>query len=80
MRLIPEVRVPFDHLGSRVANTGASFATGVASAQFALGISPAKPDFGVADGLTYVEPEGNEVVTVGATSFGAQPCDHDASR
>ena len=60
--------------------SGSSFATGVASAQFALGISPAKPDFGVADGLTYVEPEGNEVVTVGATSFGAQPCDHDASR
>ena len=36
LRLIPEVRVPFDHLGSRVANTGASFATGVAYLLFAL--------------------------------------------
>ena len=36
MGLIPEVRVPFDHLGSRVANTGASFATGVAYLLFAL--------------------------------------------
>ena len=35
MRLIPEVCVPFDHLGSRVANTGASFATGVAYLLFA---------------------------------------------
>jgi hypothetical protein len=26
MRLIPEIRVPFANIGSRVANTGASFA------------------------------------------------------
>jgi hypothetical protein len=30
MFLIPEIRAPFDHVGNRVANTGASFATGVA--------------------------------------------------
>ena len=28
MRLIPEIRVPVANIGSRVANTGASFATG----------------------------------------------------
>ena len=36
MRLIPEIRVPLDHMGSRVAHTGASFATGVAYLLFAL--------------------------------------------
>jgi hypothetical protein len=36
MRLIPEVRIPFDHVGSRVANTGASFAFGVAYLLFLL--------------------------------------------
>ena len=36
MRLIPEIRVPFDNIGSRVANTGASFALGVAYLLFAL--------------------------------------------
>ena len=30
MHLIPEIRVPFDRIGSRVAHTGASFTTGVA--------------------------------------------------
>lgn len=30
MILIPEIRAPFDHIGNRVAHTGASFATGVA--------------------------------------------------
>ena len=30
MVLIPEVRAPFNHIGDRVAHTGASFATGVA--------------------------------------------------
>ena len=30
MILIPEIRAPFDHIGSRIADTGASFATGVA--------------------------------------------------
>ena len=30
VRRVPEVRVPFDHVASRVANTGASFALGVA--------------------------------------------------
>ena len=30
MRLISDIRVPFDHIGNRVAHTGASFATGVA--------------------------------------------------
>jgi hypothetical protein len=36
MRLIPEIRVPLDNIGSRVANTGASFALGVAYLLFAL--------------------------------------------
>jgi len=36
MRLIPELRVPFDHVGSRLANTGASFGFGVAYLLFAL--------------------------------------------
>ena len=36
MRLLPEIRVLFDHIGSRVANTGASFAVGVAYLLFAL--------------------------------------------
>ena len=36
MRLIPEVRVPFEHVGSHVAHTGASFALGVAYLLFAL--------------------------------------------
>ena len=36
MRLIPELRVPFDHIGSRVANTGGSFVFGVAYLLFAL--------------------------------------------
>ena len=36
MRLIPELHVPLDHIGSRVANTGASFAIGVAYLLFAL--------------------------------------------
>ena len=30
MILIPEIRAPLDHIGNRVAHTGASFATGVA--------------------------------------------------
>ena len=30
MILIPEILAPFDHIGNRVAHTGASFATGVA--------------------------------------------------
>ena len=34
--LIPETRVPFDNIGTRVANTGASFATGVAYLLFVL--------------------------------------------
>jgi len=36
MRLIPELRVPLDHIGNRVANTGASFGIGVAYLLFAL--------------------------------------------
>ena len=36
MVLIPEVRAPFDHIGDRVAHTGASFATGVAYLLFVL--------------------------------------------
>ena len=36
MRLIPEIRVPLDNIGSHVANTGASFALGVAYLLFAL--------------------------------------------
>ena len=36
MRLIPEIRVPFDNIGSHVANTRASFALGVAYLLFAL--------------------------------------------
>ena len=36
MRLIPELRVSLDNIGSRVANTGASFAIGVAYLLFAL--------------------------------------------
>ena len=36
MRLIPEIRVPPDNIGSHVANTGASFAIGVAYLLFAL--------------------------------------------
>ena len=36
MRLIPEIRVPLDHIGSHVANTGASFALGVAYLLFVL--------------------------------------------
>jgi hypothetical protein len=35
MYLIPEARVP-DHIGSRIANTGASFAVAVAYLLFAL--------------------------------------------
>ena len=30
MHLIPEIRAPLDHIGNRVAHTGASVATGVA--------------------------------------------------
>jgi hypothetical protein len=33
---VPELRVPLDHIGSRVANTGASFAVVVAYLLFAL--------------------------------------------
>ena len=36
MRLIPELRVPVDHIESRAANTGASVAIGVAYLLFAL--------------------------------------------
>ena len=36
MRFIAELRVPFDNIGSRVAHTGASFATGVAYLLFVL--------------------------------------------
>ena len=36
MRLLSEVRVPFDHIGSHVAHTGASFGLGVAYLLFAL--------------------------------------------
>jgi hypothetical protein len=36
MRLIPELRVPLDHIESRAANTGASIAIGVAYLLFAL--------------------------------------------
>ena len=36
MYLIPEARVP-DHIGSRIANTGASFAVAVAYLLSALG-------------------------------------------
>ena len=36
MRLFPELRVPLDHIGSRVANSGESFAIGVAYLLFAL--------------------------------------------
>ena len=36
MRLISKLRVPLDHIGSRVANTGASFSIGVAYLLFAL--------------------------------------------
>ena len=35
MRLIPEVRVPLDHIGSQVALTGAVFGFGVAYLLFA---------------------------------------------
>ena len=36
MRLIPELRVPLDHIGSGVANTGAFFGIGAAYLLFAL--------------------------------------------
>ena len=36
MRLFPELRVPLDHIGSRVANTGEAFAFGVAYLLFVL--------------------------------------------
>ena len=36
MRLIPELNAPLDNIGSRVANTGAAFAIGVAYLLFAL--------------------------------------------
>jgi hypothetical protein len=36
MHLIPELRVPLDDIRNRVANTSASFATGVAYLLFAL--------------------------------------------
>lgn len=36
MRLIPRLHVPRGHIGSRVANTGASVAIGVAYLLFAL--------------------------------------------
>ena len=36
MRLLPELRVPFDHIGSHVALTGAAFGFGVAYLLFAL--------------------------------------------
>ena len=36
MRLIPELRVPLDHIGNCVANTGESFGIGVAYLLFAL--------------------------------------------
>ncbi len=36
MRLTPEIRVPFANVRSRVAHTGASFATGVAYLLFVL--------------------------------------------
>ena len=36
MRLIPELRVPFDHVGGHVAHTGDAFGFGVAYLLFAL--------------------------------------------
>jgi len=36
MSLIPELHIPLDNIGSHVANTGASFAIGVAYLLFAL--------------------------------------------
>jgi len=36
MRFLSEVRVPFGYVGSRVANTGASFGFGVAYLLFTL--------------------------------------------
>ena len=36
MRLMSEIRFPLDHIGSRVANVGASFAFGVAYLLFIL--------------------------------------------
>ena len=36
MRLLSELRVPFDHIGSHVALTGATFGFGVAYLLFAL--------------------------------------------
>ena len=36
MRLNPEIRISFDNIGSCVAHTGASFATGVAYLLFFL--------------------------------------------
>ena len=36
MHLIPEIRVPLASIGSRVANTGSSFAVGVAYFLFLL--------------------------------------------
>jgi hypothetical protein len=36
MRLIPELRVPLDHIESHAANTGASIAIGVAYLLFGL--------------------------------------------
>jgi hypothetical protein len=36
MRLIPEIRVPLDNIGSHIAHTGSSFAVGVAYLLFLL--------------------------------------------
>jgi len=36
MRLVPELHVPLDNVGSRIVNTGSSFAIGVAYLLFAL--------------------------------------------
>lgn len=62
--------------------SGSSFATAVASAQFALDITPSTPDYDSVERLTFVEPLGataSEVVTVGGSSTAAQKCDHDTT-
>ncbi|HLF59736.1 MAG TPA: S8 family serine peptidase [Acidimicrobiia bacterium] len=58
--------------------SGSSFATAVASAQYALG-TPITKDYNSVQGLTFAEANGSEIVTVGGSAFTPQTgCDHNA--
>ena len=59
MRLLSELRVPFDHIGSHVAPTGAAFGFGVAYLLFLLMfLSSTLADLGsVGEGIFHALPD-----------------------